>query len=634
MTLQEEGEELVKSLKVEGEETRRNAMRQVEEKGLELVNAINAAAAAERECAKLKRMLEQEKNLVQRLLEKDDEAQMFKRKFEEMGQQLLDAKNDVDYATTRADVAENEWMKAKRELQEERELLQLLKPEYERARQSAMRQVEEKELELTNALDASAIVESECAKLKRMLEEERELVQSLRQEKDDEAQMAKRKVEEMGQQLADAQKEVNYATARADVAENEWMKAKRELHEQQEVVQLLKLECEEARQSAMRQVEEKDLMLANALNAAAIAESECARLKRMLEEERKLVQSLKREKDQMALREVEEMVQQLAVSQKDVEYATTRADIAEGCCLIPFFPVLSFFSFSLYFLDSPSKISSFRLKQESMDWIESRMQSIKEMLLQLLQQQGDPIVGSHQLQIWNQQDNKKNKQNPCPENEWSKAKKELQEEQELVRRLELRCDEIRQSAMRQVEEKKLELANSLNACAIAENEWSKVKKELQEEQELVRRLELRCDEIRQSARRQVEEKNLELANSLNACAIAEGECAELKRMLEEKLEVAYAEARVAKRQVEEIGKQLIDAQKDVEFATTRADIAEACAICLTNEKDMAFGCGHMTCGDCGVMMSMCPICRESITSRLKLFPGEDLSSLEWNRKSS
>ncbi|KAK7256990.1 hypothetical protein RIF29_30644 [Crotalaria pallida] len=49
--------------------------------------------------------------------------------------------------------------------------------------------------------------------------------------------------------------------------------------------------------------------------------------------------------------------------------------------------------------------------------------------------------------------------------------------------------------------------------------------------------------------------------------------------------------------------------------------AMACAICLTNEKNLAFGCGHMTCRDCGSKLSKCPICREQITSQIKLFPG-------------
>ncbi|KAF7835777.1 trichohyalin-like isoform X1 [Senna tora] len=370
MTLQEQGE-LVKSLKVEGEETRRNAM--------SFVNAINAAAAIHiiiflRECAKLKRMLEEEKKLVERLLEKDDEAQMFKRKYEEIGQQLADARKDVGYATTRADVAERE-----------------------------------------------------CDELKRMLEEKQEVAHVL-------ARVTKRQVEEISKQLINAQKDVEFATARADTAENEWSKAKKQLQEERELVRRLELRCDEIRQSAMRQVEEKKLELANSRNACAIAERECAELKRMLEEKEEVVHAMAR----VAKRQVEEIGKQLIGAQKDVAFATTRAGIAE-------------------------------------------------------------------------------------------------------------------------------------------NERGQMKRELQEKLELVQLLKLECRETRQNAMRKMEEKELELANALNDAVAAAAEC--------------------------------------------RAAAAEACAICLTNEKDMAFGCGHMTCGDCGVKMSMCPICRKPIINRLKLFPG-------------
>ena len=71
-----------------------------------------------------------------------------------------------------------------------------------------------------------------------------------------------------------------------------------------------------------------------------------------------------------------------------------------------------------------------------------------------------------------------------------------------------------------------------------------------------------------------------------------------------------------------------------------------CPVCLTNGKNLAFGCGHMvrctnslyfalrqiafvwsqemikwlqTCRDCGSRVSNCPICRLPITSRLRLY---------------
>ncbi|KAL4597727.1 hypothetical protein ACB092_11G009700 [Castanea dentata] len=46
-----------------------------------------------------------------------------------------------------------------------------------------------------------------------------------------------------------------------------------------------------------------------------------------------------------------------------------------------------------------------------------------------------------------------------------------------------------------------------------------------------------------------------------------------------------------------------------------------CPICLTNAKDLAFGCGHLTCQYCEPRIKNCPICREPITSRLRVFIG-------------
>jgi E3 ubiquitin-protein ligase RGLG len=46
-----------------------------------------------------------------------------------------------------------------------------------------------------------------------------------------------------------------------------------------------------------------------------------------------------------------------------------------------------------------------------------------------------------------------------------------------------------------------------------------------------------------------------------------------------------------------------------------------CPICLNNSKDMAFGCGHQTCCECGQNenLQLCPICRNPIQARIKLY---------------
>ncbi|XP_016903210.1 E3 ubiquitin-protein ligase RGLG2-like isoform X2 [Cucumis melo] len=47
--------------------------------------------------------------------------------------------------------------------------------------------------------------------------------------------------------------------------------------------------------------------------------------------------------------------------------------------------------------------------------------------------------------------------------------------------------------------------------------------------------------------------------------------------------------------------------------------AHACPICISNAKDMAFGCGHQTCCECGQDLQLCPICRSFIDTRIKLY---------------
>ncbi|KAI5392271.1 hypothetical protein KIW84_076885 [Lathyrus oleraceus] len=112
--------------------------------------------------------------------------------------------------------------------------------------------------------------------------------------------------------------------------------------------------------------------------------------------------------------------------------------------------------------------------------------------------------------------------------------------------------------------------------------------------------------------------------------MVESECTKLKKELQEQhkdiqyltLESnrSHETARIATREVEAVKQELIEERKNVErikenfirditFSDSKAIVAEAklsdlqrktklrdykaCTICLTNEKDMAFGCGHM-----------------------------------------
>ncbi|KAG6472680.1 E3 ubiquitin-protein ligase RGLG2-like [Zingiber officinale] len=44
-----------------------------------------------------------------------------------------------------------------------------------------------------------------------------------------------------------------------------------------------------------------------------------------------------------------------------------------------------------------------------------------------------------------------------------------------------------------------------------------------------------------------------------------------------------------------------------------------CPVCLWKQKDLAFGCGHQTCYDCGKELQRCPLCQDNITTRIKLY---------------
>ncbi|XP_008786705.2 E3 ubiquitin-protein ligase RGLG2 [Phoenix dactylifera] len=54
-------------------------------------------------------------------------------------------------------------------------------------------------------------------------------------------------------------------------------------------------------------------------------------------------------------------------------------------------------------------------------------------------------------------------------------------------------------------------------------------------------------------------------------------------------------------------------------AASASGEAQVCPVCLSNPRDMAFGCGHQTCCDCGPNLVTCPICRSPIQARIKLY---------------
>ncbi|XP_040866007.1 uncharacterized protein [Glycine max] len=123
-----------------------------------------------------------------------------------------------------------------------------------------------------------------------------------------------------------------------------------------------------------------------------------------------------------------------------------------------------------------------------------------------------------------------------------------------------------------------------------QNECAKVKIELQEQNKCVERLTVELDKNTQFPRRITEETGQILVNALSEIAAVESNanCAEVSLP--------------------------ISLSRNPTFTT------QGCSICLANEKNMAFGCGHMTCLECGSKIRKCHICRRKITIRIRLFP--------------
>ncbi|CAL0303674.1 unnamed protein product [Lupinus luteus] len=149
---------------------------------------------------------------------------------------------------------------------------------------------------------------------------------------------------------------------------------------------------------------------------------------------------------------------------------------------------------------------------------------------------------------------------------------------------------------------------------IVESDWAKAKNELQKEKKHVQCLTVECDkscETAHIAKITVEAIRQELQEER-----------ERVQLLTENVRIAQSRASFAEAKLRDLDRKIRSKDHKVAVWTdSLGKSAMACAICLTNEKDLAFGCGHMTCRECGSKLSKCPICREQITTHIKLFPG-------------
>jgi hypothetical protein len=60
-------------------------------------------------------------------------------------------------------------------------------------------------------------------------------------------------------------------------------------------------------------------------------------------------------------------------------------------------------------------------------------------------------------------------------------------------------------------------------------------------------------------------------------------------------------------------------RKEKEKLQDELEELKLCSVCLDEPKGITLGCGHAFCATCAHQVSDCPVCREPITSRVKLF---------------
>ncbi|KAF7822465.1 Nuclear-pore anchor [Senna tora] len=217
----------------------------------------------------------------------------------------------------------------------------------------------------------------------------------------------------------------------------------------------------------------------------------------------------------------------------------------------------------------------------------------------------------------------------------------LKNEKELITKAEAQAQNMVNSLYERLHNLQITIKESIaenrkqeEYIQMLESTCARLKKELQEERVHVQELIVERDEsykIAQIAMREVEAKGKELQGAR--------ECVQqLKEDFHRDVTTAESRAVIAEEKLRDLDRKIrlkndkvlvwtdslgrpAMVTRNMAFITCLGRSYRACAICLTNENDLAFGCGHMTCRDCGSKISKCPICREQITSLVRLFPG-------------
>ncbi|KAI4323288.1 hypothetical protein L6164_022906 [Bauhinia variegata] len=201
----------------------------------------------------------------------------------------------------------------------------------------------------------------------------------------------------------------------------------------------------------------------------------------------------------------------------------------------------------------------------------------------------------------------------------------LKHEKELILNAEKQARNINQSLSERLYQLQIAVQASIaekqiqeEHIQILEGEQAQTKKELQEERLYSQWLAVAHEKSHETAQVfmiQVEEIKVKLQEERENVQ-------KLSENLLEDVKAAESRAAIAEERLHDLERKIKVTNDKVPIWTdSTGRPVMACAICLTQEKDLAFGCGHMTCRDCGSKISRCPICREQITSSVRLFPG-------------
>ena len=67
------------------------------------------------------------------------------------------------------------------------------------------------------------------------------------------------------------------------------------------------------------------------------------------------------------------------------------------------------------------------------------------------------------------------------------------------------------------------------------------------------------------------------------------------------------------------GEDMVRELERLQLLLQEREDAIACAICMENEKNVVFLCGHMACSICSDRLQVCHICRVEIQNRVQVF---------------